>query len=1026
MCIDEFKISTEKARRNQSATKILNELNTQRKSMNPLTARRWVWELMQNAKDVAYENQEINIAINHSNGELDFKHNGRCFSVDNVISLIEQVSSKERDDELRKEKQVTGKFGTGFLSTHLLSEIVAVEGVVELSERGLNKFSIVLNRTGKTIEEINNGIDQCHQELKKTYSPENNIRELDQEAYNTSFKYHLNDNGEVTATEGLEELHRSAIFTLAFVPAIKSIQIESSEIIYSVENQVNQLTENIQLVIIKKCVQSKIETCYVLVAREDETSVAIELEKVDDEYCVKEFNEKTPRIFCDFPLIGTEEFSFPAVINNALFDLNEPRDNIFLSTSENEDVLKNKEILEVAVKLYKDIIALSVEDSWKQQYLFAKIPILKEKKGFDAVWFTEKIIEPLKYTLLHSRIVETVGGERVSIKSEEDKTNVWFPRNLSKQTRSDIWNLMNKTNICLLPKKSEVDIWYDLNWIEHGKLTLEFIIGVVQKKETLESLGDVLKGNNTPVEWMNELFDLILSKEKLLNEIANDKYLLIPNQYGEFQKKSSIRIDKNISSIFKDVIKYFDKDVRKKLKHKDIVTNGIEFVEKTQHEIVESINKTLLNGNYSTEIKNKVSDQLIGIIPNGSNASEKQCLVLKYSRELFDKPYEEVYVEKWTNKIIEVAIDYQMQRMIEFISSKENLNIFCAYLNHDGLSETKWWFHHFIDFLIKNGKESMLNDYRFPILADQNGTFCCESEVFEDDGEIDEKLKDICNCFGTDFRKHLLINEISLELPEGRVKNEKELAEEISKHVNRIKDNRPRDDETKNAFKDLLLWFYDNEEKAENLFSIIHENIYWLYDDKEVAENIKRSKEITNVMDELGIDNIQELRERLIAQTTENANVTKEMLTNEVLASLGITTVEEYALLLQDQNFGDKYHHTSTPDFEMLKYSQKINKRSMEKVIEYLKKHPDYNCEELEPHAPTIIGGIYKKEISEPIHVVVRPSDDGKVLIYHSSEKDILEHSTSELWIQNAEEIPSHLTLGRILKVTGINKIPIK
>jgi len=40
MYIDEFKESTEKARRNQSATKILNELNTQRKSMNPLTARR--------------------------------------------------------------------------------------------------------------------------------------------------------------------------------------------------------------------------------------------------------------------------------------------------------------------------------------------------------------------------------------------------------------------------------------------------------------------------------------------------------------------------------------------------------------------------------------------------------------------------------------------------------------------------------------------------------------------------------------------------------------------------------------------------------------------------------------------------------------------------------------------------------------------------------------------------------------------------------------------------------------------------
>lgn len=189
MSIDEFKVSTERARRNQSATKILNELNTQRKSMNPLTARRWIWELMQNAKDVAYHDQEVKIAINHCNGELDFKHNGKHFSVDNVISLIEQVSSKERDDEIRQEKQVTGKFGTGFLATHLLSEVVAVSGIVELDEKGLNKFSIVLDRTGKTIDDINSGIDKCHEDLKKTYNSENKIEQLNKTDYNTVFKY---------------------------------------------------------------------------------------------------------------------------------------------------------------------------------------------------------------------------------------------------------------------------------------------------------------------------------------------------------------------------------------------------------------------------------------------------------------------------------------------------------------------------------------------------------------------------------------------------------------------------------------------------------------------------------------------------------------------------------------------------------------------------------------------------------------------------------------------------------------------
>jgi len=59
------------------------------------------------------------------------------------------------------------------------------------------------------------------------------------------------------------------------------------------------------------------------------------------------------------------------------------------------------------------------------------------------------------------------------------------------------------------------------------------------------------------------------------------------------------------------------------------------------------------------------------------------------------------------------------------------------------------------------------------------------------------------------------------------------------------------------------------------------------------------------------------------------------------------------------------------------------------------------------------------------IHVVVRPSDNGEVIVYYPSEKDALDYVNAELWIDNGIESPSHLTLGKILKKTGINKIPV-
>ncbi|MFZ4700715.1 MAG: hypothetical protein ACOYMG_11760, partial [Candidatus Methylumidiphilus sp.] len=73
--------------------------------------------------------------------------------------------------------------------------------------------------------------------------------------------------------------------------------------------------------------------------------------------------------------------------------------------------------------------------------------------------------------------------------------------------------------------------------------------------------------------------------------------------------------------------------------------------------------------------------------------------------------------------------------------------------------------------------------------------------------------------------------------------------------------------------------------------------------------------------------------------------------------------------------------------------------------------------------ATTVIGGIKKHGLE--VHIVVRPSDNGQVIIYYSSEKDTLDYENAELWIDNGIEHPKHLTLGKILKKTGINKIPV-
>jgi len=97
--------------------------------------------------------------------------------------------------------------------------------------------------------------------------------------------------------------------------------------------------------------------------------------------------------------------------------------------------------------------------------------------------------------------------------------------------------------------------------------------------------------------------------------------------------------------------------------------------------------------------------------------------------------------------------------------------------------------------------------------------------------------------------------------------------------------------------------------------------------------------------------------------------------------------------------------------------------RSKENVLAYLRKDQRYDITDWEEMAPTIIGGVRK--MGQPVYIVVRPSDKGEVIIYYSSERDTLEQPNAELWIDDGEIPPRHLTLGKILKTTGINRIPI-
>ena len=163
---EKFEASQHKAHYKVIATKILREMSDLRSlaESSPIAPRRWVWELIQNAKDVHLDG-EIKIKIRYNPWEvnpfLKFQHTGMPFTADDIRYLIEQISTKERDKSDGGKSKTTGKFGTGFLTTHLLSEKVQVKGIAKEPELDYRIFEMELDRSGFELSDISEAVEKA-------------------------------------------------------------------------------------------------------------------------------------------------------------------------------------------------------------------------------------------------------------------------------------------------------------------------------------------------------------------------------------------------------------------------------------------------------------------------------------------------------------------------------------------------------------------------------------------------------------------------------------------------------------------------------------------------------------------------------------------------------------------------------------------------------------------------------------------------------------------------------------------------
>jgi hypothetical protein len=503
---------------------------------------RWAWELLQNAKDsVAESNRDVSIEIELNQNNVIFRHNGTHFTEQDVRGLINQISSKEVNKGSVSTK--TGKFGTGFLTTHLLSRTIQVKGVIETNSGDLYRFSFLLDRNGTTTAELIPKIEKAWSEFHR--STEGNIisdlTSYNEEEFNTSFTYDLSTPEQhETAETGIQEFLQLIPFVLAFIPKIKAVSIYDhiNGVSTKFENT-QELRDEILLDITKHDVINNIETkIHLLFVEENDVAIASIVEEKQDGLFFKSIQD-LPKLFCDFPLIGTEDFYFPVIVNSFYFNPLTERDGIWLKGDGKKEVEENRAILKKAVDLYELLLGKISESNFFNCYNICttKTPDTNEKY-FDENWYEENIQVRLRKSIRTHKVIELRDGTKFPFEATDSWIDI--PSADKKEDRETIWELCNVKSYFILPKREHVHHWYELNWDEKFECTVEFIFSFIKEQGTIEVLQESL-GDRDVWGWLNKVFEFAIEQQhgyKLF-----DNYAVIPNQEGTLRTRKQLSLD---------------------------------------------------------------------------------------------------------------------------------------------------------------------------------------------------------------------------------------------------------------------------------------------------------------------------------------------------------------------------------------------------------------------------------------------------------------------------------------------------
>ena len=394
--------------------------------------RRWVWELIQNASDSISgdpNRKTVNISIHIAKEFVIFEHNGSPFTDEQFAALICKFS-KGKDGN----RETTGQFGTGFVSTHILSRTIQLKSSFIKKDGELETRCFTIYREADNVEDINKVVrDTKFSDAKNDGKQQNTVYKyvFDQNIPQTIKQKdpHLIDRRKEAAKLGVLEFFDNISTVMCFNNKIQKATIKIDKDVNYLEKNLTGKTisferlksDNRNEVIIKETNGNKqVNHTFIL----DETNIieqkyfeenvfiqgAIEIDKKNNKIVSK---NRRNSIFIVYPLLGYENFKYPIIINSPNFNPTTERDGLLFNDSEMYSTLysnQNKLILEKSINIYGRIINYCSELGITNMYLLLnglkEDDISKELiKGDLLSWYKTQIIAEICKIFIQKKVI---------------------------------------------------------------------------------------------------------------------------------------------------------------------------------------------------------------------------------------------------------------------------------------------------------------------------------------------------------------------------------------------------------------------------------------------------------------------------------------------------------------------------------------------------------------------------------------------------------------------------------------------